>query len=122
MNLLSIKKHTDTLSERTKSHPQETLEFNLIKQLETFSFSLRKNLSEEGKWLLAVTSFETTSYVFNITDENNTFSIGTPGFWRIPNYLIHGFLDRLKELLKLRSQKFIELHVKEVEKKVREKK
>ena len=33
-----IKKHTDTLLERTKSRPQEKLELKLNEQMETFSF------------------------------------------------------------------------------------
>ena len=37
--LLLNKKHTDTLIEQTKTKPQETLEFKVNKQLETFSFS-----------------------------------------------------------------------------------
>ena len=39
----------------------------------TFSFSPPINLFEEGKWLLAVTSFEAKYSVFKITDENKTF-------------------------------------------------
>ena len=77
--LLLIKKHTDTLIEQTKTKPQETLEFKMNKQIETFSFSPPINLVEEGKWLLAVTSFEVTNSVFNITDENNSFAITIPG-------------------------------------------
>ena len=34
--------------------------------METFSFSPPINLVEEGKWLIAVTSFEATNSVFNI--------------------------------------------------------
>ena len=56
--LLLIKKHTDTLIEQTKTKPQETLEFKMIKQMQTFSFSPPINLIEEGKWLLAVSSFD----------------------------------------------------------------
>ena len=79
--LLSIKKHTDTLIEQMKSRPQETLEFKMKKQMETFSFNPPKNLSEEGKWLLAVTSSEATNSVFNITNENYSFSISTSSYW-----------------------------------------
>ena len=50
--LLSIKKHTDTLIERKKTKPQETLEFKKTKQMENYSFSPPINLVEEGKWLL----------------------------------------------------------------------
>ena len=66
--------------EQTKTKPQETLEIKMNKQMQTFSFS-PINLSDEGKWLLAVTSFEATNSVFNTTNENNSFSIITPGHW-----------------------------------------
>ena len=80
--LLSVKKITDTLIEQTKTKPQETLEFKMRKQMESFSFSSPINLVEEGKWLLAVSSFECTNSVFNITNENKSFSITTPGHWQ----------------------------------------
>ena len=47
--LLLIKKHTDTLIEQTKTKPQETLEFKMNKQMQTFSFYLPLNLVEVGK-------------------------------------------------------------------------
>ena len=52
--LLYIKKHTDTFIEQTKTKPQETLEFKMNKQMQTFSFNPRINLVEEGKWVMAV--------------------------------------------------------------------
>ena len=55
--LLLSRKHADTLNEQTRTKPQETLDFKRNKQMETFSFSPPINLSEEGKWLLVVTSF-----------------------------------------------------------------
>ena len=55
--LLLIKKHTDTLIEQTKSKPQETLKFKIVRSKQTFSFNPPINLVEEGKWLLAVSSF-----------------------------------------------------------------
>ena len=54
--LLSIKKHTDTLIEQTKK-PQQTLEFEMNKKMQTFSFNSPLILVEEGKWFLGVTSF-----------------------------------------------------------------
>ena len=62
--LLLIKKHTDTLIQQTKTKPQETLEFKMNKQTQTFSFSPPINLVEEDKWLLAVSSFECTKFCF----------------------------------------------------------
>ena len=71
--LLLFKKHTATLSEQTKTKSQETLELPLNKQMEIFSLSPAINLSDEGKWQLAVTSFEETISVFNITIERTGF-------------------------------------------------
>ena len=82
--LLLIKKHKDTLLEERKSKPKETLEFNSNKQMETFSFNLPINLSEEGKLLLAVTYFGATNYVFKIPDENNNVSCGTTVIGEFP--------------------------------------
>ena len=107
--LLLIKKHTDTLIEQTKTKPQETLEFKMNKQMQRFAFNPPINLIEEGKWLLAVTSFECTNSVFNITDENNSFSIIIPGHYQ--NKSAQKTIDELNKLLELTS---LELHVKEV--------
>ena len=49
--------------------------------MDTFSSNPSINFFEEGKWLLAVTSFgsvEATNSVLNVTDENNRSSITTP--------------------------------------------
>ena len=56
--LLLIRKHTDTLIKQTLTRPQETLDFQLNKQMETFSFSPPVNLAEEGKWSIAITSLK----------------------------------------------------------------
>ena len=109
--LLLIKKHTDTLIEQTKTKPQETLEFEMNKQMQTFSFNPPINLVEEGKWLLAVSSFESTNSVFNITNENNSFSIIIPGHYQ--NKSDGKTIDDLNKLSELTS---LELHVKEVRK------
>ena len=109
--LLLIKKHTDTLIEQTKTKPQETLEFKMDKQKQTFSFNPPINLLEEGKWLLAVSSFECTNSVFNITDENNSFSIIIPG-----HYLNESDEKTINDLNKLLELKSLELHADEVTK------
>ena len=44
--LLLIKKHTDALIEQTRTKPQETLEFKMNKQMQTFSFNPPINLIE----------------------------------------------------------------------------
>ena len=51
------------------------------KQMEIFSFSPPIKLVGEDKWLLGVSSFQATSFVFNITDENNSFSVSTTSHW-----------------------------------------
>ena len=109
--LLLIKKHTDTLIEQTKTRAQETLEFKMNKQRQTFSFNPSINLVEEDKWLLAVSSFECTNSVFNITDDNNSFSIIIPGHYQ--NKTDEKTIDDLNKLLELKS---LELHVNEVKK------
>ena len=76
--LLLNKRHTDTLIQQTNTKPEETLEFKTNKQMQTFSFNPPINLFEESKWLLAVSSFECTSSVLKITNENNSFSILIP--------------------------------------------
>ena len=60
--------------------------------------------------------FKTTNSVFDITDENKSFSISIPGRWRIPIYLEDRISDKLKNLLKLKSENDIELYVEEVRK------
>ena len=113
--LLLLKKHTETLIEQTKTRPQETLDFKMIKHMQTFSFSLPLNLIEEGKCLLGVTSFDCTNSVFNITKENISFSIPLPGHWDSKS--AEKITDELNKLLELRSENGIDLHVDQVRKK-----
>ena len=42
--LLLIKKYTDTLIEQTRTKPQETLDFKMIRSKHTFSFNPLINL------------------------------------------------------------------------------
>ena len=84
------------------------------KQLQTFSFNPPIDLVEEGKWLLAVTSFEATNSVFKITQENNNFSIPSPSHWSSRGGAETFY--NLQEIFELRSQNDIEFHVKEIEK------
>ena len=109
--LLLIKKHTDTLIQQTKTRPQETLEFKMNKQMQTFSFNPPKKLVEEGKWLLGVSSFECTNSVFIITNENNSFSIIIPGHYKTE--IAEKVINDLNEFYELKS---LELHVEAVRK------
>ena len=81
------------------TRPQETLEIKMKKQLETFCFLPPNNLVEEGKWLLAVSSFQCTKSVFNVAVENDNFSINKPGHWE--NESAEKSVDELKKLLEL---------------------
>ena len=109
--LLLIKKHTDTLIQQTRTKPQETLEFKMNKQRQTFSFNPPINLIEEDKCLLAVSSFECTNSVFNITDDNNSFSIIILAHWETE--FAEKIIDEVNRLLEFRS---LDLHVNEVRK------
>ena len=84
--------------------------------MEKLSFKPPLLLVEDGKWLLAVASFETTNSVFKKTVGNNSFSISIPGRRKIPNYLEDGIIEKLKKTTKLRSQNDIELHVEQIRK------
>ena len=110
--ILLIKKHTYTLIEQTKTKPQETLEYKMDKQMQTFSFNPPINLVEEGKWLLAVSFSECTNSCFNIIKENNSFSIIIPGHYQ--NKSDEKTNEDPNKLLELNS---LELHVEEVRKK-----
>ena len=109
--LLLIKKHTDTLIQQTKTKPQETLEFKMIKEMQMFSLNPPINLIGKDEWVLAVSSFECTNSVFNITNENSSFSITVPGHWESKS--AQKTINELNKLLELRS---LELHVAEVRK------
>ena len=113
--LLLFKKHTDRLIEQTKTKPEETLEFKMNKQMQTFSFNPPINLVEEGKWLLAVSSFDCRNSVFNKTNENISFSITIPGLRNTES--AEKTIDELYNFLGLRSQNDIDLHVEQVRKK-----
>ena len=112
--LLLISQITKTLNEQTKTKPQETLEIKLNKQMETFSFSPPIHLVAEEKWLLAVTSLETTNCIFNKTNENSSFSISTPSYW--PPGDGEELISKLNNFIKPRFEIDIELHVKELKK------
>ena len=81
------------------------------KQRQTFSFSPPTNSIDEDKWLLAVSSFECTNSVFNITDDNNSFSIIIPA--HSESEFANKIIDELNRLINLKT---LDLHVNEVRK------
>ena len=110
--LLLIKKHTDTLIEQTKTKPQETLEFKMNRQMQTFSFNPPISLVEEGKWVLGLSSLQCTNSVFNITNGSNCFSIIIPGHYQTE--FAEKMINDLNKLLEIKS---LQLHVEEVRRK-----
>ena len=71
--LLSIAKSNQEIVENTHSKPQETLEFKMNKQKESFSFDVPLELPEQ--WMMGVTSLEVYNTVYNITEKNNKLKI-----------------------------------------------
>ena len=63
--LLSITKKCETLFHRTHTKPQETLEINLIKQRETFSYKPSFILGLDSNWMIGSTCLEVYFSVFN---------------------------------------------------------
>ena len=61
-----------------------------------------------------MTSFECTNFVFNINNENNSFSITLPGHW-IPE-TAQQTIDKLKELSEL-DERDLSLHLSAVREK-----
>ena len=70
---MSIAKSNQEIVENTHSKPQETLEFKMNKQKESFSFDIPLELPE--KWMMGVTSLEVYNTVYNITEKNNKLKI-----------------------------------------------
>ena len=71
--LSNIAKSNKKIVENTHSKPQETPEFKMTKQKESFSFDVRLHLNE--KWMMGVTSLEVYNTVYNTTEKNNKLQI-----------------------------------------------
>ena len=71
--LLSIAKSNQEIVENTHSKPQETLEFKMNKQKESFSFDIPLELP--GQWMMEVTSLEVYNTVYYKTPINNKLEI-----------------------------------------------
>ena len=70
---MSIAKSSLDIVENTSSKHQETLEFKMTKQTESFSFEVPLELPEQ--WMMGVTSLEVYNTVYSITEKNNKFEI-----------------------------------------------
>ena len=73
--LLSIANTNQEIVENTLSKPQETLEFKMNKQKESFSFDIPLDLPEQ--WMMGVTSLEVYNTIYNITEKNNKIKLFT---------------------------------------------
>ena len=71
--LLSITKNCETLIEQTRTKPQETLEFKMVKSRETFHF--KPPIQTEGDWMIGLVDLEVYNSIFNTTEENNKFQL-----------------------------------------------
>ena len=71
--LLNIAKSNLDIVENTLSKPQESLEFEMNKQKESFSFDIPLDLPEQ--WMMGVTNLEVYNTVYNITEKNNKLEI-----------------------------------------------
>ena len=70
---LLLNQSNQEIVENTHSKSQETLEFKMTKQKESFSFDVSLELPE--KWMMGVTSLEVYNTVYNITKKNNKLEI-----------------------------------------------
>ena len=75
------------------------------KQKRTFSFNPPITLVEEGKWLTGVTLFQCTISVFNMTNEDNSFTTTIPGHWQTKSD--EKTIDELNKLSELRHMKYM---------------
>ena len=71
--LLSIAKSNQEIFEFTHSEPQETLQFKMNKENESFSFDVPFELQEQ--WMMGITSLEVNNTVYNITPINSKLEI-----------------------------------------------
>ena len=61
------------LIEQTHIKPQDTLEFKMSKQNQTFHFN--PPIQNNGNWMIGLTDLEVYNSIFNITEENKKFEI-----------------------------------------------
>ena len=65
--LLGIAKSNQEIVENTHSKPQETPDFKMTKQKESFLFDGPPQLNE--KWMMGITSLEVYNTIYNITEK-----------------------------------------------------
>ena len=95
--LLSIAKSNLDIVENTLSKPQETLEFKMNKQKESFSFDIPLDLPEQ--WMMGVTSLEVYNTVYNNTEKNKLKLFTTEQNLKEYEFAIE-FIPKIKNLYK----------------------
>ena len=71
--LLSITKDCQTLIKQTQRKAEETLEFKMTKQRETFHF--KPPIQVKGDWMIGLVDLEVYNSILNITKQNNKFEL-----------------------------------------------
>ena len=104
--LLSIAKSNQEIAENTHSKPQETLEFKMNKQKESFSFDVPLILNE--KWMMGVTSLEVYNTVYNITEKNNKLEILLTKQQLEEHIVDTELVPKIKDFYETSDDKFIE--------------
>ena len=98
--------NTDLLINQPKTNIQETVEFKLLKAVDTFPVNTQLEL-EEAKWMLGLTHLEVFNLVFNITKFNKllkTWILGGPRS-----------IEQLIEIIEQGQPNEIELHVQKLQ-------
>ena len=68
-------KNCETLFKQTHRKAEETFQFYLTKQTETFLF--KPPFQIEGSWMVVLTNLGVYNSIYNITEENNKFELYT---------------------------------------------
>ena len=76
--LLSTYKNCEKPIKQTHRKAEETLEIKINKPRETFHF--KPPISNEGSWMVGLTSLEVYNSIFNITEQNNKFDLCKDSF------------------------------------------
>ena len=103
--LLSIAKSNQKIVENTHSKPQETLEFKMNKQKESFSFDLPLELPEQ--WMMGVTSLEVYNTLYNITEKNNKHKLFETDKMLKEYKVATEFMSKIKKLYETSGNKGI---------------
>ena len=94
--LLSITKTCEKLVKQTHRKPEETLEFKMLKQRETFHFN--PSIHTKGDWMLGLVDLEVYNSIFIITKGKNKFELHTDTF---DEFSFEKIKDEVEEILNI---------------------